>query len=63
MDGVRASSVSHFPFNSESIQIKSLKRFTWTLKGIDIFSAGTLAIVMWSIEGGGEEFKMGQPVL
>lgn len=42
---------SHFPFNSESIQIsiKSLKRFPWTLKGIEISSAGTLVIVIWSI--------------
>lgn len=49
-------------FHSENTQIsiQSLERFTWTLKGIEMLSAGTLVI---GISGLGEGvLKSSQPV-
>lgn len=50
------------PFHAENTQIciQSLKRFTRTLKGIEIFSAGTLVIGIWGLGEG--VLKTGQPV-
>ena len=46
--------LSHLPFSSESpqISVKSLQRLTWNLKGIEILSAGTLFIALWSVAAG-----------